>query len=128
MDANPTLRLFFLHYVQALLIQTSHTALANAQAQIEERLCRWLLMCHDRVDGDDLPLTHEFLATMLGVRRAGVTTAVHALEGRGLIRAERSSIQVLDREGMEVRADGTYGIPEADYERLVGVSLRESRS
>ena len=128
MGTSPTLRLFLLHYVQALLVQTGHTALANAQAQIEERLCRWLLMCHDRVEGDELPLTHEFLATMLGVRRAGVTTAVHALAGRGLIRALRASIEILDRKGLEVCADGIYGVPEAVYQRLVGVSFREAKS
>lgn len=128
MDASPTLRLSFLRFVQSLRVQTEQTALANAQAQLEERLCRWLLMCHDRLDGDDLPATHEFLATMLGVRRAGVTTGIQTLQSRGLIRATRGSIEIIDRDGMAVCADGIYGVPEAEYQRLVGVNFRECGS
>lgn len=81
-------------------------------------------MCHDRIDGDDLPVIHAFLAKMLSVRRAGVTTAVQMLQARGLIQALRGSIKVLDRAGLETCADGTYGSPEAEYDRLVGVSFR----
>lgn len=116
MDAWPGLRLLLLRYVQSPLVQTAHTALANAQAQIEERLCRWLLMCRDRHGGDELPLTHELLATMLGVRRAGVTTAIHMVEARALIRATRSWAEILDREGLDVFAVGIYGTPEADLD------------
>jgi hypothetical protein len=126
MDVSPTLRLFLLRFVLSQQVQTEHTALANAQAQLEERLCRWLLMCHDRVDGDVLELTHEFISTMLGVRRAGVTLAIHMLEGRGLIQAERGRIRVADREGLEAGAGGIYGKPEAEFERLVGISLTRS--
>lgn len=128
MEISPTLRLFFLHYVHALMIQTEHTALANAQALLEERLCRWLLMCHDRLDGDELSLTHEFLATMLGVRRPGMTMAIQMLHSRGLIRALRGSVEIIDREGMEACGDGIYGVPEAEYRRLVGISFVEDRS
>ncbi len=71
-----------------MAVQASATAFANAEHTVEMRLARWLLMCHDRVDGDDLALTHEFLSMMLGVRRPGVTTALHILEGNGLIRAQ----------------------------------------
>ena len=128
MNESPTLRRVFLRFVKVMLVQTGQTAVANAQARLENRLCRWLLMCHDRVDGDSLAITHEFLAMMLGVRRAGVTTATHLLESRGLIRAIRGSIEILDRAGLEECAEGIYGVPEAEYERLVGVSPRESRS
>src|SRR5262245_48136819 len=76
-----------------------HTALANARGKIEERLARWLLMAHDRLEDDELHLTHEFLSIMLGVRRAGVTTALHQLERSGLISATRACVTILDRHG-----------------------------
>ncbi|WP_245243345.1 Crp/Fnr family transcriptional regulator [Pararhodobacter sp. SW119] len=125
MDESPTLRAKFLRYANYMSVQTTQTAVANTHSQLEERLCRWLLMCHDRMGGDKLGLTHEFLSTMLGVRRAGVTLAVHILEGRGLIRATRGCIEIVDREGLEVCADGIYGLAEAEYARLFGVSPRE---
>lgn len=73
----------FLMFIQVLLIQTSQTALSNKNSSLEERLARWLFMCHDRVEGDRLTLTHEFIATMLGSRRAGVTEGTPILEGKG---------------------------------------------
>jgi CRP-like cAMP-binding protein len=88
MAASPTLRLFLLRYVQSLSTQTSFTALVNARSKLEERLARWLLMCADRVDGDELGLTHKYLSIMLGVRRPGVAVAIQILEGKGLIRAK----------------------------------------
>jgi CRP-like cAMP-binding protein len=120
MQQSSTLRPFLMHYVQAFTIQTAHTALANGRSKLEDRLARWLLMCHDRADGDELPLTHEFLALMLGVRRTGVTLALHLLEARGLIKSKRSRIVIVDREGLEEAAAGSYGTPEAEYRRLVG--------
>jgi len=77
-------------------------------------------MAHDRVDGDDLPLTHEFLALMLGVRRAGVTESIGNLEGERMIRARRGRITVIDRGSLETKAAGFYGIPEAEFHRLIG--------
>jgi CRP-like cAMP-binding protein len=120
MNASPTLQRCLLFYAQAFLIQTSQTALANGRAKLEERLARWLLMAHDRFDGDDFHLTHEFIALMLGVRRPGVTVALQILEGKGLIRSTRGLVIVLDREGLEEAADGSYGVPELEYERLIG--------
>jgi CRP-like cAMP-binding protein len=117
---SPVLHNLLLRYVQVFTIQTSHTALSNGSHKIDERLARWLLMCHDRLDGDDLPLTHEFIALMLGVRRAGVTEALNILEGLGIIRAKRSHILVLDRAGLERAAGDSYGVPEAEYRRLIG--------
>ncbi|MFL5518047.1 MAG: Crp/Fnr family transcriptional regulator, partial [Gemmatimonadales bacterium] len=99
--------------------QTASTAYANANHSLESRLARWLLMCHDRVDGNDIPITHEFMAMMLGVRRAGVTTATHILEGNRLIRARRGVITIRDRERLEEMTDGAYGLPEAEYARLM---------
>jgi len=116
---SPTLHGELLKYVQTLMIQTAHTAISNGTFTIEERLARWLLMCHDRLDDDTVPLTHDFLALMLAVRRPGVTVAIQALEGAGLIRGERGLITILNRDGLEDLADGSYGPPEAEYERLI---------
>jgi hypothetical protein len=118
MEASPSLRGALLKYVQVFMVQTAHTAVANARATIEERLARWILMAHDRLDGLSLPLTHEFLSLMLGVRRAGVTEALHALEARKLIRPRRGEIAILNRKGIERTAgDATSGIPPPDQLR-----------
>lgn len=109
-----------LRFAQTFTIQLAYTALANARYSLVKRLARWLLMSHDRRDGDDLPLKHEFLSLMLGVRRPGVTEAVQDLEGKGLIAARRGWITVLDRAGLEAAAGGCYGTPEAEYRRLIG--------
>jgi CRP-like cAMP-binding protein len=119
MVQNSSLHRHLLRYVQASHVQVSETAFANANSDIEARLARWLLMCHDRVEGDDIPLTHEFIAMMLGVRRPGVTVALHVLEGMQVIRAKRGLITVLDREKLEERADEAYGLSEAEYTRLM---------
>ena len=118
--ASATLQVLLMKFVQAFMVQTAHTAIANARAKLDQRLARWLLMAHDRLDGNALPLTHEFLALMLGVRRAGVTEALSALEGRRLIEAARGRIVVRDRKGIERSAGGSYGVPEAEYRRLLG--------
>ena len=110
-------------FAHTLVIQTAHTALANGRANLVERLCRWILMAHDRVDGNVIPITHEFLALMLGVRRAGVTVALHELEGFRLIKAIRRQINVLDRGGIEKLSNGFYGQPENEYFRLVATHL-----
>jgi len=101
------------------MVQTAQTAYANAGFGIEARLARWVLMTDDRVEGEDLPLTHEFLAMMLGVRRAGVTLAIQALEANKLIRAKRGSLMVLDRAGLEALARDAYGVAEAEYARVM---------
>ncbi|HVY84535.1 MAG TPA: helix-turn-helix domain-containing protein [Caulobacterales bacterium] len=98
--------------------QIAQTAFANGRGRIEERLARWLLMANDRLDGDEAPLTHEFLAMMLGVRRPGVTMALNALEQRGLIDTQRGVIAIADRKGLEEHASGFYGVPEGEYRRL----------
>jgi CRP-like cAMP-binding protein len=100
------------------MIQAAHTALANGRAKIEERLARWLLMAHDRADGDELAVTHEFLSIMLGVRRPGVTVALNTLETRGLVRGERATVVILDRKGLIEMTNGFYGTPEAEARRL----------
>ena len=101
-------------------MQTTHTAICNANSRLDQRLARWLLMAHDRIGTDVMPLTHEFLALMLAVRRAGVTEALSTLKKERLITYARGSITVRDRKGMERRAGEAYGVPEAEYRRLFG--------
>lgn len=101
-------------------LQVTYTALSNAVHQVDERLARWLLMCHDRTEGDEIALTHEFIALMLAVRRPSVTTALHTLEGARFILAERGHITIRDRKGLEDFAADAYGAPEAEYARLFG--------
>ncbi|KQP93719.1 hypothetical protein ASF57_22360 [Methylobacterium sp. Leaf117] len=115
---GPGLRKPVLRFLEAELFQARQTAFVNASFGIEARLARWLLMCHDRVDGDELLLTHEVLAVMLGVQRPGVTLAVQNLEGAGSIRARRGRITILDRTQLRVAAGESYGVAEATYERL----------
>jgi CRP-like cAMP-binding protein len=107
-------------YQRALTVQVSFTALSHGSFTIVERLARWLLMSFDRTDENELPYVHEFLASMLAVRRAGVTDAVHVLEGDGAIKATRGRIVLRDRGVLEEIAGGSYGIPEAEYLRLMG--------
>ena len=115
-----SLRDSLLKFVQAFGVQTAHTAVSNAQSRLDARLARWLLMAHDRIGEDTLTLTHEFLSLMLGVRRAGVTEALHTLREQGLISYGRGLITVQDRKGMERKAGEAYGTPEAEYRRLIG--------
>ena len=119
---SATLRALMMKSAQAFMIQTAHTALANGRAKLEERLARWLLMAHDRLDSDAVPLTHEFLAVMLGVRRAGVTVALHSFERRGFIAARRGQLTLINRAGIEQVAGSFYGIPEAELKRLMADS------
>lgn len=119
MEGSTTLRGSLLKFAQAFMVQTAHTAVANGRASVEQRLARWLLMAHDRLDGDELPLTHEFISLMLGVRRAGVTVALHALSQQALIHQARGTIHIVDREGLELVAGPYYGVPEAELQRLM---------
>ena len=123
MAASPSLQQHLLRFAHAFMIQMGQTALSNASHVLEQRLARWLLMCHDRVDGDKLSTTHEFLSLMLGVRRAGVTVALQALEDRGLIATKRGQVTVLDRATLEEVAGDSYGVSEAEYARLIGLEL-----
>ena len=124
---RPSLHQHLLRFVQAFMVQMGQTALANGSFSLEQRLARWLLMCHDRVDGDSLATTHEFLSLVLSVRRSGVTEALQALEKRGLISTKRGQIAVLDRAGLEAVAGDSYGLCEAEYERLIGMPLSQCR-
>ncbi len=107
-----------LQFVQAFMIQTAQTALANGSHTLEQRLARWLLMCHDRVDADELFATHEFLSLMLGVRRAGVTEAAIILQAEGYINYRRGHIKIVDREGLEHYACQCYPVVRAEFDLL----------
>src|SRR6267142_1740428 len=100
-ERSTTLHRAMLRYANAFLLQTTTTALANGRSKIEERLARWLLMADDRIDADELPLTHEFLGLMLGTHRPGVTIALQALERADLIKTRRSRITILNRKALE---------------------------
>jgi CRP-like cAMP-binding protein len=118
MDKSSSLTRTLLLFTHTFLVQAGYSALANAKGSIEERLARWLLMAQDRIEAKELVLTHEFLALMLGVRRAGVTVALQHFEAKGLIFTGRGHILIQDRDGLEESANGLYGVPEAEYERL----------
>ena len=120
MERSPTLQKTFLHYAYALVTQMGFTALVNGRGKIHERLSRWLLMADDRTDGSILKLTHEGLSLMLGVRRAGITNALNALKKRGILDAQRGAISILDRDALKESANGSYGGPELEYQRLFG--------
>lgn len=119
-QTSVSLRDSLLKFVQAFGVQTTHTAICNAQSRIDVRLARWLLMAQDRIQAEILPLTHEFLSLMLAVRRPGVTEALKALRQRGLISYRRGEITINDRKGMERVAGEAYGTPESEYRRLIG--------
>ena len=122
-DGSPSLDQLLLSYAQTIFIQVAHTALANASHPIAQRLARWLLMSDDRIEADEIYLTHERLSLMLGVRRAGVTVAIQTLEKNGLISARRGAIAIADRQRLEAFAGDGYGTPEAEYKRLIGVPV-----
>jgi CRP-like cAMP-binding protein len=113
-EKSPSLHLSLLRYAHTFLDQTMRTAVANGRSKIEERLARWLLMADDRIDGTDLPLTHDFLAMMLGVRRPGVTMAMQELEREGVVARKRGHVVIVDREALEKMSNGTY--ERADYQ------------
>ena len=113
-----------LRFVHAFMVQGSHAAIAAGRARIDERLSRGLLMWHDRIREAELFVTHEFLALLMGVRRQGVTVALHELEGKGLIRSVRNRVRIIDRPGLERTANGFYGAPEDEYRRLFAEELK----
>ena len=107
-------------YTQALMTQIGQSAACNRAHSTAQRCARWLLMTHDRVPGDEYPLTQEFLGEMLGVRRAGVSVAAGLLKRRNLIHYRRGRVRILDRKGLEKTACECYAIIRAEHENLVG--------
>ena len=108
-----------LRYTQALITQMSQTAVCNRHHSLDQQLCRWLLLSLDRLPGNELVMTQELIANMLGVRREGVTEAAVRLQGAGLIRYARGHITVLDREGLEARTCECYAVVLKEYARLL---------
>jgi CRP-like cAMP-binding protein len=117
---NPALQQALYRYTYALMAQISQTAACNRFHSAQARLARWLLMTRDRVDTDEFPLTHEFLAHMLGVRREGVTEAASALKRRGLIDYSRGEIHILDRKRLQGASCSCYQIVREVFERTHG--------
>ena len=101
--------------------QVARTAACNGRHAVDQRLARWLLMAHDRVEGDTYPMTHEFLSTMLGVRRAGVSTAAAVLQKSGLISYRAGQMTITDRPGLENSSCECYGVQRRARERLFGL-------
>ncbi len=108
-----------LRYTQALMTQISQTAVCNRLHPIEQQLCRWLLLSHDRLDSDKLVMTHDLISNMLGVRREGVTLAAQKLAERGLIKNNRGAITLLDRQGLEDAVCECYKVVNEEYNRLL---------
>jgi CRP-like cAMP-binding protein len=108
-----------LRYTQALITQMSQTAACNRHHSVNQQLCRWLLLSLDRLPGNDLRMTQELIANMLGVRREGVTDAAMNLQREGLIRYARGHIHVLNRPGLERRTCECYGVVKREYDRLL---------
>jgi CRP-like cAMP-binding protein len=107
-DKSRSLHGELLKSAYAFQAHLTQTALANGRSTIEQRLCRWLLLADRRVDGNELPLTHDFLSSMLGVQRSGITLAVQALEADGLIATRRGNISILKRAKLEKKSNGTF--------------------
>ncbi len=127
LEVVPSLAVLARRFARSLGIQVAYTALANGKFEIPPRLARWLLMVQDRTyPFSELRLTHEYLSVMLGVRRPSVTGALHILEGERLVRSTRSHIAVIDRRGLMNFASGIYGVPEAEYTRLMDLPLEWS--
>lgn len=109
-----------LRYTQALITQISQTAVCNRLHSVEQQLCRWLLLSHDRLESDKLIMTHDLIANMLGVRREGVTLAAKRLQDAGLISYIRGTIMILDRQGLESYVCECYKVVKDEYNRLLG--------
>lgn len=116
----PGLKDLVIRYCRVLWIQAMSTALANAELELAARLARWLLMMHDRMDGNIIAITHEFLGMMLHSRRAGITVAIHILEGHHLINSKRGMLEIINRSGLIGLTHSHYGLPELEYHRLIG--------
>ena len=115
---GPTMHLL-LRYTQALITQMAQTAVCNRHHSVDQQLCRWLLLSLDRLDSNELSMTQELIANMLGVRREGVTEAAGKLQDAGLIRYHRGRITVIDRPGLEARSCECYQVVKTEFDRLL---------
>jgi CRP-like cAMP-binding protein len=118
-DAGGALQHLVLRYTQALITQMTQTAICNRHHALDQQLCRWLLLSLDRLAGNELVMTQELIANMLGVRREGVTEAAGRLQADGVIEYSRGRIQVLDRPQLEARVCECYAVVKKEYDRLL---------
>lgn len=118
-ERSSDVRHLLLRYTQALITQMAQTAVCNRHHSLDQQLCRWLLLSLDRLQSDELVMTQELIANMLGVRREGVTEAALKLQAAGLIRYARGHIKVLDRAGLEKRTCECYAVVKNEYDRLL---------
>ena len=117
--SRPAVLHLLLRYTQALITQMAQTAVCSRHHSLDQQLCRWLLMSLDRLQGPELLMTQEVIASMLGVRREGVAKGAHKLQAAGLIRYSRGHIRVLDRHGLEKRSCECYAVVKKEYDRLL---------
>ncbi len=115
-----------LRYTQGLMTQVSQTAVCNRLHSVEQQLCRWLLLIHDRIDSNKLVMTHDLISNMLGVRREGVTLAAQKLAKRKLIKNIRGTISIIDRQGLEEAVCECYEVVNVEYNRLLGRGISRS--
>jgi CRP-like cAMP-binding protein len=119
MAKHPELHALIMCYAQYALLQSTFAIVTVSTHRLEGRLARWLLMCHDREETDDVRITHEFMALMISAQRSGVTMALHSLEGAGMIRSTRGCVTIRDRAKLMELAGDSYGTPEAVYRDLI---------
>ena len=122
-ESGGVLQHLLLRFTQALITQMTQTAVCNRHHTVDQQLCRWLLLSLDRLPGNELVMTQELIANMLGVRREGVTEAAGKLQDEGLIRYSRGHITILDRAQLEARVCECYGVVKKEYDRLLPASL-----
>jgi len=122
-EAGGALQWLLLRFTQALITQMTQTAVCNRHHSVDQQLCRWLLLSLDRLPANDLVMTQELIANMLGVRREGVTEAAGKLQAEGLIEYTRGRIRVLDRPRLEERVCECYAVVKNEYDRLLPPAL-----
>jgi len=126
-ESGGAMQHLLLRYTQALITQMTQTAVCNRHHTVDQQLCRWLLLSLDRLPGDELTMTQELIANMLGVRREGVTEAAGKLQAQGLIQYRRGHIKIVDRAGLEARVCECYAVVKKEYERLLHHAGSEQR-
>ena len=130
-DTSSHVRNLFVSYSETLLSQIAQTAACNARHTVEQRVCRWLLMMHDRAEGESLTYTHEFLASILGANRKSITVAAQAMQAAGLISYHRGMIQVVDRHALENASCECYAVVRSRFEAFLSppfTAVQEARS
>lgn len=118
-ETAPSLRAILLRYSHFVLLQTSQSAICEAHHSLKQRLCRWLLLAYDALEGENIPLTHQMLARLLGVRRASITECLRSLEGEGALENARALICVRDQERLESLACSCHALIQSEYRRLI---------